>query len=121
MFIYPYAIREEPASYLKYCIMRTYWQVLIPALFFLSTSAHAQRDLTGSPQHSRYIYVYRIDDREALKLYRTEMEGPVEPFLHTLVDSLMITEKKEKRLPSGNYLWVQAEENKLHVELHTEG
>lgn len=121
MFRHPYAIREEPTSYLKYCIMRTYWQVLIPALLFLSTSARAQRDLTGSPQHSHCVYVYRIDDREALKLYRTEMEGPVEPFLHTLVDSLVTTEKQEKHLPPGNYLWVQAQENKLHVELRTEG
>jgi len=101
--------------------MRTYWQALIPALLFLSTSAYAQRDLSGSPQHSQYVYVYRIDDREALKLYRTEMEGPVEPFLHTLVDSLSATEKEEKYLPPGNYLLVRAEENKLHVELYTEG
>ena len=101
--------------------MRTYWQALIPALFFLSTSAHAQRNLSGSPQHSRYVYVYRIDDREALKLYRTEMDGPIEPFLHTLVDSLSIPEKEVKHLPPGNYLWLRAVEDKLHAELHTEG
>jgi len=101
--------------------MRIYRHVLIPTLVFLSTFAHAQRDLSGSLQHSRYVYVYRIDDREALKLYRTEMEGPVEPFLHTLVDSMSTMEMKDKHLPSGNYLWVRAEENKLYAELHTEG
>jgi hypothetical protein len=67
------------------------------------------------------VYVFRIEDKEASKLYRTEMQGPIEPFLHTLVDSMLVLDKEEKHLPTGNYLWVQATENHLHVELHSEG
>ena len=82
--------------------------LLTPALLLVVVSLKAQHNLSGSPEKSPFIYVWRISDREALDLYQHDMKGWEKKSLHQLVDSFPSDRREDPLLPGGNYLFVAA-------------
>lgn len=78
----------------------------------------AQGNLSGSIQHSHYTYVYRLDPREADDLNFRGLKKIQERHLHTLADSFR-TGTTVPFLRPGNYLFVNAEGNRLVYRLYT--
>lgn len=94
---------------------------LITSLLFLACfCAHAQHNLSGSLRHSLYTYVYRIDNKEAARLSKDQLEKENEKYLHSLVDSFK-TGDELPALSDGNYLLVYASGNRLEYQLYTAG
>lgn len=85
----------------------------------ISMPSLAQENLSGSRQKSAYTYIYRITPKEALLLYSSNMDRLDEKHLHTRVDSFATGKSEEPELKPGNYLFVQAINNKLEGELKT--
>jgi alpha-2-macroglobulin len=95
-------------------------RTLVPCLLLLfSVTLHAQQNLSGSRHNSVYKYAYKITENEALTLYRDGMYMVGEKYLHTLIDSSLTDSVKLPSLQPGNYLLVQAKENKLLYDLIT--
>jgi hypothetical protein len=84
-----------------------------------SLSAVAQHNLSGSRQKSAMTYIYRITPKEALLLYRSNMDELDKKHLHTKVDSFATDKIEEPELKPGNYLFIQAINNELEGELKT--
>lgn len=84
-----------------------------------SLSALAQQNLSGSRLKSTCTYIYRLTPKEALLLHRSNMEELDEKHLHTKVDSFATDKSEAPELKPGNYLFVQAVDNKLEGELKT--
>jgi alpha-2-macroglobulin len=84
-----------------------------------SLSALAQQNLSGSRQKSACTYIYRLTPKEALLLHRSNMEELDEKHLHTKVDSFATGKSEAPKLKPGNYLFLQAIDNKLEGELKT--
>jgi TonB-dependent SusC/RagA subfamily outer membrane receptor len=88
-------------------------------VLLLSLSASAQHNLSGSRQTSVYTYIYRLSNAETETLFRSDMTKLKEEHLHTLVDSFITQKEEDPALRPGNYLFVQAIENRLTGELKT--
>jgi alpha-2-macroglobulin len=86
---------------------------------FACTFVFAQRNLSGSYQHSPYTYIYKISGPEAGRFEDSELDRR-DQFLHTLVDSFK-TGAQPPVLKQGNYVFAHAKQNKLVLQLHNTG
>lgn len=89
---------------------------VILILFLISGHANGQK-LLNSRQSSFYTYIFRITDNEAKQIYRKDPWRVDERFFHTPVDSFPTDSAFRKRLPSGHYLKVHTEKNRLRIEV----
>jgi len=91
-------------------------RLLTTLLLFLASCnfLFAQQNLTGSRTSSYYKYIYKLTDKEALEIAKNPNLKIKESFLHTVIDSFYYERSwYKKKLPFGNYLYVNAERNKL--------
>lgn len=101
----------------SYCMRK----VLVLSLFALLTATGiAQNNLSGSRRSSQYTYIYQLTHPETVKLFQSNMGKLHATGLHTLVDSFLTDTKPTFNKP-GNYLFVQAVENRLQGVLRTIG
>ena len=90
-------------------------RLLMAALFLAALTTHAQKDLSGSRQSSLYTYVYRVQPKQALSLFRNDMydwkamaTNPVDSFIGD-----------NPHLPTGDYVFVRAAGSDLVATLQT--
>ncbi len=81
-------------------------------------SLHAS-DLIHSRTSSYYKYIYKLNPKEARKIYKKGLTEVDENFFHHLVDSVPNDSVFNTKLPQGNYLLVWAQENELKFELRS--
>jgi hypothetical protein len=84
-----------------------------------TSSIFAQKKLSSSRISSEYTFIYKLTDQEAFDL-AADPEKPIQQkFLHSLVDSFKNELNKQygKRLPYGNYLYVDVMENQFNYQL----
>lgn len=86
---------------------------------FTCSALFAQRNLSGSYQHSPYTYIYKISGTEAEKFENADIHKS-EQFLHTLVDSFK-TGAEPPVLKQGNYLFAHVIQNRLMIQPHNTG
>lgn len=86
-----------------------------------SLQAVAQQPLSDSRRSGVYTYVYRISPQEAQHLYKSNMRGLTERFLHTKTDSFLTEGNQPPSLQPGNYIFVKAVGSYLRGELKTIG
>ncbi len=87
-------------------------------MLLINIAAFGQKNLSSSLQRSVYTYVYRINLKEAERLYRKGIQEVSEKQLYALTDSFT---KEEPSLSAGNYLFVHADDNNLVYELKAIG
>jgi len=92
---------------------------LIIHLLFLILVANCltAQGLLESPRRSSLTYIYKISDKEAFKLYETQLEFVDTTFFHTLIDSFHVDSLYSKELPSGHYLKTHTVENEHKVSI----
>lgn len=91
-------------------------RLLTSLLLFLASCnfLFAQQNLTTSRTSSYYKYIYKLTDKEASEIAENPNLKIKESFLHTVIDSFYYERSwYKKKLPFGNYLYVNAERNKL--------
>ena len=86
-------------------------------LLILSVKSFGQNKLSSSLQSSVYTYIYEINRKEALELYKTELSKVNENYLHSLVDSFLTDRSDRPFLRPGNYLIVHARQNRMQYQL----
>ncbi|HET6256261.1 MAG TPA: alpha-2-macroglobulin family protein [Puia sp.] len=97
-------------------------RLLVLTLSLAALTTHAQNDLSDSQKTSVYTYVYRLTSKQALILFRKDMEGWDKMILQP-VDSFLTTSRDEDdlHLSSGDYLFVLARGSRLEATLHSIG
>ncbi|TDQ08514.1 carboxypeptidase-like regulatory domain-containing protein [Pedobacter metabolipauper] len=88
-------------------------------LLSIITSVFAQTKLSSSRTSGYYTYIYKLTDPETFKIASESKSVIKDDFLHTLVDSFYVDQKKRvaRKLPYGNYLYVTAVKNELVYRL----
>ncbi|AXY76591.1 hypothetical protein D3H65_22460 [Paraflavitalea soli] len=94
-------------------------KIVLLLLAISSLTATAQHNLSGSRQSSFHTYIYRISAEEARFLYGVNRRKLEDKHLHSLVDSFATDTREAPPLQPGNYLFVQANNNRLEGELKT--
>src|SRR4051812_45427464 len=83
---------------------------------FNCTVICAQQRLSQSRHTSPYTYVYALNDKETVQLYKEGIDDADKKLLHTLIDSFPTGEKVPARIAHGNYLRAYATGNTLQME-----
>jgi TonB-dependent SusC/RagA subfamily outer membrane receptor len=88
-------------------------------LFILvSGSLFAQKKLITSRTSGYYTHIYKLTDHEAYTIAAGSKKAINDGFMHTPVDSFSTTGyPSSKKLPYGNYLYVQPVGNRLEYEV----
>src|ERR1700722_3637528 len=97
-------------------------RLLALTLSLAALNAHAQNDLSGSRQTSVCTYIYRLDPKQALHLYRGDMDG-WDKIISAPVDSFLSSTQQDDdlHLSAGDYLFVMANGSRLRASLRTVG
>ncbi|WP_184550399.1 carboxypeptidase-like regulatory domain-containing protein [Mucilaginibacter sp. FT3.2] len=77
------------------------------------SAVFAQKPLTLSKEQSQYTYIYKLTTANILNFYKHPDDKLNENILHHPVDSFKTSSYWENILPTGNYLKVSAEKNRL--------
>ena len=75
------------------------------------------QSLEESRESSYNTYIYKISDKEALKIYKKGEWELGLAYLHTIVDSFQTDSTYRKSLPDGHYIFVHALQNKVILSL----
>ncbi len=95
-------------------------RILLASLLFIAgVTVSAQFPLSGSRQSGTHTYIYKISFREAKAFSVKGLGRTPENYLHTLIDSFLTDLSEEPELPKGNYLYVQAVQNRLEMKMKT--
>lgn len=95
-------------------------RILLAFLLFLAgVNTSAQFPLSDSRQSGVHTYIYKISFQEAKTFSLKGLGRTPENYLHTLVDSFVTALSNEPLLPNGNYLFVQAVQNRLEMKMKT--
>jgi len=92
-------------------------------LLLCSIVARAQQPLSQSTTHSALHHVYKVTDKEALKIFRQNKNKeddywPDEDYLHTPAATYPLDQRFPGSLPPGNYVDVYANGNDLRYEFN---
>jgi TonB-dependent SusC/RagA subfamily outer membrane receptor len=110
--------------FMRFCLISGYnfctlKRILLCLLCFYSMVALAQQPLSQSTTYSALHYIYKITDKEALKIYQQVLKNEDddywadEKYLHTLVATYPGPPALPPVLPAGNYVVVYANKNYL--------
>lgn len=91
---------------------------LVATLLALHTAVHAQRSLVDSPQRSRSVAVYRLSADDLRKIH-LHGQKPTEQMMRDCI-GIYPNDSAIPRLERGNYLLVEAEQEKLKYTCRTE-
>ncbi|HUW07380.1 MAG TPA: alpha-2-macroglobulin family protein [Williamwhitmania sp.] len=92
--------------------------ILVISLF-IGWSVSAQ-NIAITQRSSLKVYVYKISNKQAKKIYKKGYIPYDTLLFHYLVDSFATNKEQPERLPQGHYLFASANTNQLDITLHSE-
>ncbi|MBS0028890.1 alpha-2-macroglobulin family protein [Chitinophaga sp. 22321] len=98
-------------------------KIILCALLVCSIVTRAQQPLSQSTTHSALHHVYKVTDKEALKIFRQNKNKeddywPDEDYLHTPATTYPVGQRFPASLPPGNYVDVYAYNNDLRYAFY---
>lgn len=92
--------------------------LLVISTLIICQNVRSQK-LIESRQTSYYIYIYKLTDKEAKKIYKKDIWVVDTSFFHTLVDSFPTDSQYKNKLLEGHYLKTFSEKNKQKLSITT--
>ncbi|WP_162055448.1 carboxypeptidase-like regulatory domain-containing protein [Pontibacter pamirensis] len=92
---------------------------LLALISFCTGTVQAQGKLEKARTRSHYTYIYKVNNKEACKIYKDGPQAVNASQFHAPIDSFAVQEGFPKQLPQGHYLFMHSAGPELVYNLRT--